>query len=363
LGFTSVQSKNFRNLNDNLIDLDSREVFLIGNNGQGKTNLLETIYYLCFASSFRTRHNKQICKFGEKHFFLKGKYRDIYDDSNFHNIKIFYENNKKKVLLNDKIINDRKEIVTRIPCISFCHDDFQFVVGAPERKRWFIDQTLSLLNFDYIDDIRNYSKVLKIRNFMLKDRKDYKLLEVYDYSLAEFGLRIFNKRKYIVKELNLVLSDLFQFLTGLDDSLEISYLSSWHGMENIEDICNFLKSKHETDLKMNNTTTGPHRDRFKYMINGKDFSQYGSTGQLRLVSLILRVSQSRFIHSKTMRKPVLLLDDVLLELDSEKKKRFLEIMPEYNQAFFTFLPQENFSSYLNSNSIVYNVENGYFKKI
>ena len=168
--FLSLSLYHFRNLQDDKIDLSSKEVYFVGENGQGKTNILEALYYSAYGSSFKTHIDGQIIKYGKKNFAVNSLYNN--EKSNTQQIHIAFENNKKIIEKNGKRIRDRKDLINTIPCVLFSHDDMQFTTGAPEVRRFFLDQSLSMYDSLYIDDIRNYKKVLKTRNLILKN-KDY----------------------------------------------------------------------------------------------------------------------------------------------------------------------------------------------
>ena len=155
---------NFRNLKNDTIDLSNREVYFVGENGQGKSNILESLYYSAYGVSFRTHVDSQIIKNGEKNFSLNSFYKKA--DEETEKITVIIENNKKRIEKNGKKIADRKELINTIPCILFCHDDMKFATGEPEARRFFIDQSLTLYNSTYVDDIRNYKKILKSRNLV-----------------------------------------------------------------------------------------------------------------------------------------------------------------------------------------------------
>ncbi len=141
--FLSVSVTNFRNIQNGSIDLFSKEVFFVGNNGQGKSNLLESLYYSSYGNSFRTRSDSEIVTHGNTEFSVRSLFKE--ENGKTNSIAVFYTGNKKKIEKNGKVISDRKEIINTIPCVLFCHDDLDFVVGEPERRRFFIDQSLSIM--------------------------------------------------------------------------------------------------------------------------------------------------------------------------------------------------------------------------
>ncbi len=360
MAICSIKLKNFRNIEKSELLTDAPEVFFVGKNGQGKTNLLESIYFLCYGTSFRTREDSILCKNGTDSMLASAVFKISDDDIN--KIQITYRGKQKSIKLNDKIIVDRKDIIRNLPCIIFSHNDISFVNGSPEKRRLFLDQTLSLYNPYYIDLMRNYKKILKTRNHLLKENnKD--LLRIYDSQFIDLGLEIQKKREEIAEIFNPVFKEKFANISGFDLEIDITYQSTWKKFSKKSEIISYLDSKINFEMSTGITGSGPHRDKLVFLCGDRDFSDIGSTGQMRLISLILRIMQADFYSKTTGRNPLLLLDDVLLELDSEKRKMVLDNLPAYEQAFFTFLPNEDYVKYHKENTIVYSVCNGEFEKI
>lgn len=353
---------NFRNIKNDTIDLSQKEIFLIGENGQGKSNILESLYYSSYGTSFRTHIDSQLIKKGEKNFSLNSLYKKNENDTN--KISIIYENNKKRIEKNGKKVQDRKEIINTIPCILFCHEDMRFATGEPENKRFFIDQSLTLYDFSYIEDIRNYKKVLKSRNLILKSH-NYDILDTYDRQLAILGLIIQDKRKKALFQFNQIFRKLYQEISGIE-GVSIEYNPSWKEIEtdngkhfpSVDEIIFYLKSKQNQDKVMESTMSGPHRDKINFIYNNELFIPTASTGQCRLVSLVLRIAQSVYYSRVTGLKPVLLMDDVLLELDPDKRFKFTSMLPEYDQLICTFLVGEPYERYMRNSTKIFRIENG-----
>ena len=306
------------------------------------------------------------------------------EDSESHKISVIFEGNKKRIEKDGKKIQDRKELINTIPCILFCHDDMRFATGEPEARRFFIDQSLSLYDSAYLDDIRSYKKILKSRNMILKNH-EYEMLDVYDQQLAQVGLIVQDKRKKAIFQFNQIFGKLFEQITGID-GVSISYHPSWKArefheegnslekLENVESAKNFfpasqdnpslqdvsvlLKMQRERDKVMETTLSGPHRDRIDFVKSRQLFVPTASTGQRRLISLILRVSQSVYYTRVTGLKPVLLMDDVLLELDPDKRAKLTALLPDYEQLFCTFLPGEPYERYMHETTRVYKINGG-----
>lgn len=354
----SISYVNYRNLADSTIDLLSKEVYFVGENGQGKSNLLESIYYSAYGSSFRTRADAEIVKKGFKDFSVRTLYKKENDSTE--NIFISFENGKKKITKNAKAIKDRKELINIMPCVLFCHNDLEFAVGEPERRRFFIDQCLSMYDLLYIDVCRNYKKILKSRNLALKE-KNYEMLDIFDMQLVQNGIEIIKKRKNAIFSFNQFFGNLYEKITGIE-GLSIKYNPSWKSQsENVvtpEEVYKILQEKREVDKTIMTTMSGPHRDKITFLKDGNDFISTASTGQRRLISILLRVGQAIYYSNITGKKPVLLMDDVLLELDPEKRKSVNSLLPDYDQLFCTFLPGEPYEKYKHSTTKVYSIKEG-----
>ena len=353
--FTKIRFYNFRNLVDAEIPVPNTQVFFIGENGQGKTNFLEAIYTLCYGRSFRTASDGTLMKHDATEMSLFGTYESEGTDTTSF---VSFKGQKKDIQLDGKPIHDRKELVDRFPCVIFCHEDLEFVRGGPEFQRQFFDQTASLLYPRYLADLRDYGKTLKTRNVLLKEER-LDLIQVYDVQLCRLGMNLHEQRKKVVGEFNGVFGTLFQAVSGGISDVAIRYKCSWEGLD-ADAVCNKLRERQKVDLALRTTSSGPHRDKYFFNIGDRDFRDSASTGQFRLLSLLLRLAQASLIRKLTGKKPVLLLDDVLLELDFEKRKRFLSMLPEHEQAFFTFLPDEQVGSYVQEGALCYQVRQGSF---
>ena len=369
MSFVSIRTVSFRNLTDAEIDLRGKDIFLVGENGQGKSNFLEALYFCSYASSFRGVRDKEMVKTGERDCSVSVSF----DDSLYKNVSVVFKEGKKNITLDGKQVEDRKELLSVAPSIVFCHEDMEFVAGSPERRRWFFDQTRSLWDPLYLDDLRKYRHVLKTRNTLLKNltasnrstlgesrsrfsSETIAMLDALDPQLAQYGLELTAKRQKTAEEFSLVFEPLYREISGIA-GIGVKYLPSWKE-DTTGGIIGLLSSKRETDASFGVSLSGPHRDRYLFTREGEDFSGKASTGQRRLLALLLRIAQTKVFSEKTGKKPVLLLDDVLLELDGAKRTKFLAIMPEYEQAFFTFLPGEHYNTYGKYDKIVYYLDSG-----
>ena len=255
---SSVRISAFRNLKDALVATKANKIFLIGNNGQGKTNFLEAVYFCAYGSSFRGSADRDIAQDGSKDFSSCINVSENTEDSdNFTNIHVKYEKEKKQIFLDGKKINDRKELLSVVPCIIFCHEDMEFVSGSNERRRWFFDQVLSLYDPLYLDDLRCYKKIVKSRNNVLRDNNSGTLLEALDQQCAFYGKRLMEKRQTAAGLFSGIYSGLFKQVAGID-GMSVKYLPSWKcGTE--KEILELLQKQRESDLAAGISKTGPSR--------------------------------------------------------------------------------------------------------
>ncbi len=373
MGYLKLSTGSYRNLKDQEVSLDAPRILLVGENGQGKSNFLEAVYLLSYGSSFRTRSDAEIVTHGAKEAFISGNYARPEDDFIPGRIALRVSGREKEVFLNEKKLSDRKDLISTMPAIVFTHDDISMISGPPDRRRWFFNQTMSLFDPLFIDLLRTYRKILKMRNAALKEGQTG-LLDAYDRQLAEQGGEIQRRRGLVCVEFSELFTPLFTEVSGLEDPLTVEYRPSWIGGSGeaceggagaaeppLESIVKLLKERRQRDLDFGTSTSGPHRDRFLFRYRNRDFTKIASTGQLRLISLLLRLGQCRYFTAKTGRKPVLLLDDVLLELDAIRRERFLLRLPDCEQAFFTFLPNEEFSGFSDDQTRIFRVEDGWIR--
>jgi DNA replication and repair protein RecF len=236
----------------------------------------------------------------------------------------------------------------------------EFVSGSHERRRWFFDQTLSLYDPVYLDDFRRYRRVLKSRNAVLRDFAQKRgagdierILDALDLQFVAYGQKLMEKRETAARQFSGVFSPLYEEVSGIA-GIKVQYVPSWKK----EDPLLLLREKRSADIASGRSLCGPHRDRYLFAHNGAEFAGKASTGQRRLLALLLRTAQARRFSEMTSLNPVLLLDDVLLEMDGEKRRRFLAVLPGYDQAFYTFLPDEPYQRYSKENTLIYKMNAG-----
>jgi DNA replication and repair protein RecF len=355
VAFSRIETVSYRNLQDGAVETGAASIFLVGENGQGKTNFLDAVYTLCYGSSFRGIRDGEAACYGSPSWAVRGATQDAQACS------VVWKDGLKHIRLNGKPVPDRKLLVETNPAVVFCHDDMDFARGEPERRRFFFDQTAGLVSAGYIDLLRNYRRILKARNAALKDGLR-ELLDVLDIQLATAGTGLRDDRLALAADFDPVFADCYEKVSLLGQRIGISYRPSWKPEEDLDAVLARLSAARERELALGTTLSGPHRDRYQFSDTRGDFSARASTGQLRLMALTLRIAQADYYARRSGRRPVLLLDDVLLELDPEKRRRLMENLPPSEQSFFTFLPGEPYGDYADEGTIVYWTDNGRFTR-
>ncbi|UGQ16117.1 DNA replication/repair protein RecF [Borrelia sp. RT5S] len=352
---SKIELRNFKNIENQVINFNFDNIYFCGENGAGKTNLLDAIYYLAFASSFLVNTDRELIRYGEKECYLKCYYNTGGSDGE---ISVSLRNEKKEIRVNNSVIRDRKELILNIPVIIFSNYDVDFVVGAPARKRWFFDQAISLTSLTYVDFLRKYRKILKQRNLILR-QGNKSLLKVYNEIFVDYALKITKMREDFIKRFCEIFQHYCKSIFDVSYHLEIRYMPSVQFSERDE----FLKTlilNEKNELLSGNTLMGPHRDLYEVLNGERVFTNHSSTGQNRSLSLIYRLAQVLIFDKKYSVAPILLFDDVFLELDKKKRRRVFEVLPKSSQCFFTFL-DDCYDLGRDNTYVVYRVKNGRFE--
>ena len=247
--------------------------------------------------------------------------------------------------------------------VLFCNEDIFIINGAPNIKRKFFDIFISVIDINYLYCLKKYQEIIRQKNFILKGNKNIDLINVYNQQLAPIIFYIQQKRNVIIEQINKRFQEDFYQLGLFTDKVKIIYISSFKSIDdNEEKIYLKLTENINKELNLSYSLYGVHRDQYLFLINGIAFNKYASLGQTRLCALVLKLIQGEYYKEFFNIPPVLLLDDVILELDKEKQKRFIEKISSYKQMFFTFTNKEYLNLFKNKDFInEIEVENGTIK--
>nr|WP_296156975.1 DNA replication/repair protein RecF [uncultured Blautia sp.] len=318
----SVQLKNFRNYENLELKLDKGTNIFYGDNAQGKTNILESVYICGTTKSHKGSKDREIIRFGEEESHIR---MNVIKDELTYKIDMHLRKNKAKgVAINGLPIRKARELFGIVNLVFFSPEDLNIIKNGPGERRRFMDLELCQLDQIYLTDLAGYNHIVNQRNRLLKDIYMnpglQETLDIWDMQMVQYGAKVIRKRKDYVKDLNEVIQDIHKNLTGGEEHLEVIYEPSVEA----EVFGETLQRNREKDSKMKLTSAGPHRDDLCFMVNGIDIRKYGSQGQQRTAALSLKLSEIYLVKKKIKDTPVLLLDDVLSELDSSRQMYLLD---------------------------------------
>ncbi len=329
----SLQLRNFRNHAYLDYKFSPQINVFSGVNGVGKTNILEAIYYLSLARSFRSVDSYELIKKGKEEALINA---EIKEGQIKKSIQIRISEDGRQILVNKKPIGRISELSKMVNILLFTPEDVDIFRGTPRARRSFLDISISKAYPVYLEDLSQYNKLLRERNALLKsDKIDETLLDSITTLMVDLQISICEYRKNYIDSINKVFTEIASSLTGENHSLEICYLPfiSLTG-DRKKNALEAYKNSKEKDYKSKSTNVGIHREDFMVKYKGEDISIYGSQGENRLVALALKLSPYFLIEDKD-KKPVVILDDVMSELDEENKGRLIKFLKNLDQVFIS----------------------------
>lgn len=317
----SLELENFRNYNSLHLNFDEGTNILYGDNAQGKTNVLEAIYVSATTKSHKGSKDKEIINFSKEEAHI----RTFLSKGNIdYRVDMHLRKSKSKgIAINGQKLKKAAELLGLLNVVFFSPEDLSIIKNGPSGRRSFVDMELCQLDKYYLYNLNQYNKIINQRNKLLKDfyfNPDLKdTITVWDSQLVSYGKQIIISRIKFIDQLNKIIDQIHKNLSGGKEELIITY-------EPDVDCENFeknLSSNMERDIKLKFTGVGPHRDDFGFLVNGIDIRKYGSQGQQRTAALSLKLAEIELVKQITKDNPVLLLDDVLSELDSNRQNYLL----------------------------------------
>lgn len=351
-----IYLENYRNYKAQEINLDENINVFYGNNAQGKTNILEALYFCAFGRSFRTYKDAELINFENE----KSKIEVIFNKSDREKkIEIYLsKNEKKRITINGIKINKNSELLGNVNLVLFSPDDIIILKESPASRRKFLDILISQLRPNYAHFLLEYNKVLEQRNAALK----YKAtdgIEVWNEQLANYAEKIYEYRKEYIEKLQKNIETISPDITNQKENLKIVYKTKF---VNKEQFLKELNSHINIDLAKGYTTIGVHRDDFELFVNDKELNLYGSQGQHKTAILALKFAEMEIIKNEISEKPILLLDDITSELDLERINMIFSKITGY-QVLITCTDANvlrNFNS-LTKNVKLYKISNGHLE--
>lgn len=311
----------FRNYEAAEVKLSPGINVLYGDNGQGKTNILEAVYISASTKSHRGSPDRELIRISKNEAHIKtGILRSGITNTIDIHIK---SRGSKGIAVNRAPIKRASDLFGVLNAVIFAPEDLDIVKSGPDRRRKFMDMELCQLDKVYLSDLTNYNKVLVNRSKLLKslydNRELYDTLDVWDEQLIKYGSGIINRRDAFLNELSTIVEEKYHNISGSREKLNIRYKPD----VSISDLPLQLSLTRERDIRFGMNNVGPHRDDIEFTVDGKDLRKYGSQGQKRSASLALKLSEVELVRRLIKDDPVLLLDDVLSELDKNRQYHLL----------------------------------------
>ncbi|QTD38120.1 DNA replication/repair protein RecF [Polaribacter batillariae] len=327
---------NFKNIESQSFDFQQKINCFVGNNGVGKTNVLDAIYYLSFAKSYFNSVAIQNIRHGEGFFMIEGDY--LLNDRNEKIVCSLKKGQKKVLKRNGKSYDKFSEHIGQLPLVIISPADRDLVTEGSDTRRKFIDGVISQQNKKYLQDLIAYNKVLSQRNALLKyfaaNRTfDALNLSVYDTQLADYGSRIYEVRKAFLEEFIPIFNEKYQIISADKERVNLIYKSQLHDFS-MQDL---MQKSLEKDKILQYTTSGIHKDDLSFEIGAYPIKKFGSQGQQKSYLIALKLAQFEFIKQQSNVIPILLLDDIFDKLDENRVLQIIELVnnDEFGQIFIT----------------------------
>ena len=355
--FKSVELKNYRNYDLLKLKFTPTINIIVGKNGQGKTNKLESLYYTGHLKSHRVSDDTILIKNSKKNLKILSK---IQKNEFLDEIKIENTEYSRKIYLNNDEITKKSEYLELINIILFEPSNLELIKGAPNIRREFLNDAIININHSYYNILNDYNKLLKMRNEYLKSRRnDKEYLEVLDKYFIDKAMLIYQMRNKYINKINEFIINIFHDIMNIDN-LKIQYKSFYNILleqENPKEYFkNFLQENYEKEKNIGLTSEGPHKDDFVFLTNQINLKEYGSQGQQRAGVISLKFAEAEIIKKYKKTLPVLLLDDVFSELDGIRKNNLLKYLSSGSQVILTTTDINKISKKLIDNANIIKIE-------
>ncbi|MDR2132464.1 MAG: DNA replication/repair protein RecF [Clostridiales Family XIII bacterium] len=331
-----LELSDFRNYEKQILFFHEKTNIILGNNGQGKSNLLEAIYMLSMGKSFRTQKDLEMIRFGANFLRVCGSFEK---GGRTTETEVMLSGEEKKFRIDGFLGSKNADLLENVYMVVFSPEDMRIVKEDPDKRRRFMDRELFQIKPLYYKDLSRYKKSVLHRNAVLKaEIPNEDMLDVWDENLFKYGSKIIRERRYFIEKLKKISMDIHASVTDGKEFLEVSYAPDIAFAEDSEEqrdiFIGRLRECRASDMARRFTGAGPHRDDMSVFIGGMDVKRFGSQGQQRTAALSLKLAELSIIKEETGEDAIILLDDVLSELD-EERRRFLIRSLSKNQVFIS----------------------------
>jgi len=358
----NLRLQNFRNYQDEMIKFMPGTNILMGDNGQGKTNVIEGIYYLLTGKSYRVQREQELLRWEQSEFHLHGDFIMAHHKVS---LESHYKDKKKMVKVNQVPCQRLSDFVGTINVIFFSPDDLVMIKGGPSERRRFLDLHIAQMRPGHVSLLNSYNKVLQqksalLRSLVAKSLK-YSQVQLWNEQIIKFGEKIIRNRVELTKRLQYVADKIYGNLTSQKEILKVAYIAL--GNKNIDEAVSsfsqLLNDKLEQEIERQMVLIGPHRDDVQILLNDKPARLYASQGQQRSIVLCLKLSELELIRQEKKEYPILLLDDVLSELDCFRRDYLMNFIK--SSCIQTLITMTSAETHLESGTLYY-VEKGHIRR-
>ena len=367
---SEIELRNFRNYEDRQVEFSPGVNVFIGENAQGKTNLLEAIYVLAMTRSHRTANDRELINWQAKEAMVKGT---VIKQTGRVPLEVLLGTRGKRVKVNHLFQSRLSTYIGNLNVVLFAPEDLALVKGAPQERRQFMDTEFSQMSSRYLYAISQFRGLLKQRNEYLKQLKygsqvDQVLLEVLSDQLAESGAAVVAMRFKLLKRLETWSAQLHEHISQQKEVLKLKYISQVmideKTAENeIAEQLQKLYHEHQSqEIKLGTTLYGPQRDDIRFLVNEQDVHRFGSQGQQRTTALAVKLAEIDLMNEQTGEYPLLLLDDVLSELDDDRQTHLLTAIQDKVQTFLTTTSLSGVARQLINRPTIFQIAHGTIDK-
>ena len=347
---------NYKNIDSKKFEFKENMICLVGDNGVGKSNILSSIYHLCFGKSFVNSSSTSNIKFGAKFYMIQGIFskNNIQEKLNFS----YKKGNTKIFKRNGKMYKNISEHIGHFPLVIVSPYDNDIIYGGSLFRRNLMDGIIGQADKKFLKDLISYKKTLTQRNALLKlnyqkKKLDIGLLDIYDESLIDIGNRIHEKRKSFLEIYTDIFKTYYLSISKNKESVEINFKSQLNG-NNYRDL---IKNSFERDLLFQFTTQGPHKDDLEFLLNGFQIKKFGSQGQQKSLLISLKLAQYEFLKKYLDVKPLVLLDDIFDKLDQKRVELIMQLIEDkyFGQIFITDTDKYRVLKAIETTSLTYKI--------
>ncbi len=358
----NLRLQNFRNYEDELVQFVPGTNILVGDNGQGKTNVIEGIYYILTGKSYRVQREQELLRWNQSEFHLFG---DFLLSHHKVSLESHYRDKKKIVKVNKVPCQRLSDFVGTINVIFFSPDDLIIIKGGPTERRRFLDLHIAQIRPGHVSLLNAYNKVIQQKSALLKSYVErslkYSQLQLWNQQIIELGVKIIRNRVDLTKRLQVVADNIYGNLTSHKEILQVVYLALGKKdiAEAISEFPQLLNDKLELEMERQMVLIGPHRDDLQILLNDKPARLYASQGQQRSLVLTLKLAELELIREEKGEYPLLLLDDVLSELDIFRRDYLIKFIESSN--IQTLITMTSAETHLKAGAL-YHVEQGHIRR-